>query len=105
MPSSRRIAKHQWHDRSLLSLFFMLILFAFSTTPSRAQDDASIRGTLNDATGSAIAGGTVRIKNVETGSVRTLITDDSGRYQAPALPVGAYEISAPTGSAELQQSV
>ena len=94
MPSSRTIAEHQLWYRSLLSLFFILILFAFSTNPSRAQDGASIRGTLNDATGSAIAGGTVRIKNVETGLVRTLITDDSGRYEAPALPVGAYEISA-----------
>ena len=77
-----------------LRLLFILILGAFATPALWAQDDASIRGTLNDATGSAIAGGTVRIKNLETNLARTLTTDESGRYEAPALPVGAYEVSA-----------
>ena len=80
--------------RALIQLLFVIILGAFSTTASWAQDDAAIRGTLSDATGSAIAGGTVRIKNLETGSLRILSTDDSGRYEAPALPVGAYDVSA-----------
>jgi hypothetical protein len=75
-------------------LLFVLISGAFSTATSLAQDDAAIRGALSDATGSAIAGGTVKIKNLETGSLRTLTTDDSGRYDAPALAVGAYEVSA-----------
>ncbi len=80
--------------RALLSLLVVLISGAFSAAPSFAQDDAAIRGTLSDATGSAIAGSSVKIKNLETGSLRTLTTDDSGRYDAPALAVGAYEVSA-----------
>ena len=79
---------------AVLSFVVVLISGAFSTTPSFAQDDAAIRGTLSDATGSAIAGGSVKIKNLETGSLRTLTTDDSGRFEAPALAVGAYEVSA-----------
>src|SRR6202521_1049282 len=78
---------------AVLSFVVVLISGAFSTTPSFAQDDAAIRGTLSDATGSAIAGGSVKIKNLETGSLRTLTTDDSGRFEAPALAVGAYEVS------------
>lgn len=79
---------------ALLSFIVVLISGAFNTTPSFAQDEAATRGTLSDATGSAIAGGTVKIKNLETGSLRTLTTDDSGRFEAPALAVGAYEVSA-----------
>ncbi len=79
---------------ALLSFVAVLISGSFSTTPSFAQDDAAIRGTLSDATGSAIAGGSVKIKNLETGSLRSLTTDYSGRYDAPALAVGGYEVSA-----------
>ena len=79
---------------ALFFLAFVVILSAVGTTKTWAQDDAAIRGTLSDATGSAIAGGVVKIKNLETGSLRTLITDDSGRYDAPALAVGAYTVSA-----------
>jgi Carboxypeptidase regulatory-like domain len=95
MLSSRPgVTAHRLQYPALLSLLFVVISGAFSTTASWAQDDAAIRGTLSDATSSAIAGGTVKIKNLETGSLRTLATDDSGRYEAPALAVGAYEVSA-----------
>ncbi len=75
-------------------LVFGLFASAFMATPAWSQGDASIRGTLSDATGSAIAGGTIKVKNLETGLARTLVTDEAGRYEAPALPVGEYEISA-----------
>jgi hypothetical protein len=88
------VTTHRLRYRALLFLLFVLISGAFSAAPSLAQNDAAIRGALSDATGSAIAGGTVKIKNLETGSLRTSTTDDSGRYDAPALAVGAYEVSA-----------
>ena len=95
MPSGKSgVTAHRLGYRALLSLVFVLVSGAFSATTSLAQDDAAIRGALIDATGSAIAGGIVKIKNLETGSLRTLTTDDSGRYDAPALAVGAYELSA-----------
>jgi hypothetical protein len=88
------VTARRLRDRGLLFLLFVLIFGAFSATRSVAQDEAAIRGTLSDATGSAIAGGSVKTKNLETGSLRTLTTDDSGRFEAPALAVGAYEVSA-----------
>jgi Carboxypeptidase regulatory-like domain len=94
LSGSSGLTAHRLRYRALLSLAFVLVSGAFSTTTSLAQDNAAIRGTLSDATGSAIAGGTIKIKNLETGSLRTLTTDDSGRYDAPALAVGAYEVSA-----------
>jgi hypothetical protein len=36
----------------------------------------------------------VRIKNLETGAERNLVTEEAGRYDAASLPVGHYEVRA-----------
>ena len=36
----------------------------------------------------------VTIKNIETGAERRLVTDAGGRYYAPSITVGRYEITA-----------
>src|ERR1700724_1967152 len=59
-----------------------------------AQTVASISGTITDASGAALAGATVTVKNLETGSPRTLAADDAGRYDAESLAVGQYEVRA-----------
>ncbi|MBZ5658925.1 MAG: carboxypeptidase-like regulatory domain-containing protein [Acidobacteriia bacterium] len=76
------------------TLSFYLVLFLLPQGMAWAQGDASINGTVTDETGAVIAGATVKVKNVETGAVRTLSTDNAGRYDAPALAVGAYEVDA-----------
>ncbi|HEX3681317.1 MAG TPA: carboxypeptidase-like regulatory domain-containing protein [Bryobacteraceae bacterium] len=55
---------------------------------------AAISGTVHDETGGALAAASVTIRNVETGAERKLSTDDSGRYAAPSIAVGRYEVSA-----------
>ncbi len=52
----------------------------------------SVSGTVKDATGAAIAEASVVVKNVETGAERALVTDPNGRYFAPSLAVGAYQV-------------
>ena len=58
------------------------------------QNDASISGTVRDATGSPISEADVVVKNLETGAVRKLVADGGGRYAAAALAVGRYEVRA-----------
>ena len=53
---------------------------------------ASLRGTVTDATGAALPGATVTILNVGTSASRDLQTDSAGRYTAPLLPPGDYEV-------------
>jgi hypothetical protein len=60
--------------------------------PARAQADASISGIVRDASGAGIDGAIVVVKNTETGSERELQTDSSGRFHAPSLAVGSYEL-------------
>ena len=84
-----------------------LLLFAAASGTARAQGEASINGAVTDASGAVIAGASVKVKNVETGAVRALTTDNAGRYDAPSLPVGKYEVSAEhTGfSAEVKTGI
>src|SRR5260370_38158816 len=45
-----------------------------------------------DETSAQVAQVTVTVKNLETGAVRTVATDEAGRYLVLALPVGRYEM-------------
>ena len=47
--------------------FLALGLWASLATVSFAQGETSIQGTVSDASGGAISGAAVRIKNLETG--------------------------------------
>src|SRR5712664_3759011 len=75
------------------SLIFIVAsaLFAASAV---AQGDASISGHVADSTGAAIEGAAVKIRNVEPGSERNLVTDEAGRFSAPSLAVGRYDMTA-----------
>ena len=77
--------------RSLSLLFIFWLTLA---SLSFAQGDASIQGIVTDPSGGAIQGVSIQIKNVETGAIRNLITDETGRYDAASLPVGRYVVRA-----------
>jgi hypothetical protein len=53
----------------------------------------TILGRITDPAQAAVAGATVRIRNTQTNVLRVVPSDEQGDYQAPTLPVGAYEIS------------
>jgi hypothetical protein len=61
---------------------------------ARAQDDASISGVVRDGSGAGIQGAIVTIKSIEIGTERRIATDEAGRFHAPSLPVGSYEVAA-----------
>ena len=88
-----RFLKRHLMPSAAVSVFAALLLLA-GAIPARAQGGASIGGAVIDASGSTIPGATVKIKNAETGAVRSVVTDDAGRYEAPLLEVGSYEVSA-----------
>jgi hypothetical protein len=52
----------------------------------------SIGGLVADPSGAAIRGAVVVIRNTETGTERTLLTSSDGRYSAPSLAVGRYDV-------------
>ena len=80
------------NSKSVVSSVFLLILF-FSLAFAQL-DTGTISGTAADQTGAAVPGASVAIKNVDTGIVRRLVTNEAGRYEAVALPAGTYEVTA-----------
>src|SRR5437879_64170 len=74
----------------------VLAVLVSTAVPLRlaAQDNASLWGSVKDPSGAGIAGATVKIKNLETGAERDLLTDEDGRFSAPCLVVGRYQVAA-----------
>jgi Carboxypeptidase regulatory-like domain/TonB-dependent Receptor Plug Domain len=54
----------------------------------------SISGTVTDKSGSSLAGVSVTIKNTQTGVVTLASVNDQGRFVAPDLVVGSYDVQA-----------
>ena len=55
---------------------------------------ATMSGTIKDSSGGVLPGVAVTIKHVETAIARSVVTDADGRYEAPSLPLGDYEVRA-----------
>ncbi|MBV8707925.1 MAG: TonB-dependent receptor, partial [Acidobacteriaceae bacterium] len=58
-----------------------------------AQTSGAIVGTVQDASGAAVAGAIVSVLDVGKGTTQVFKTDDSGAYSAPFLIPGTYRIS------------
>ena len=54
----------------------------------------TISGTVSDETGAVLPGVEVIVTNTDTSTVRAVVTDDAGRYSAPRLSLGNYEVQA-----------
>ena len=74
----------------------LLAVFLISTGifPVHAQVSASISGVVTDPSGAAVPSANVTAKNLETGVVRSSLTDNAGHYLILSLPVGEYEVRA-----------
>src|SRR5215213_10409169 len=81
------------HLRLRVGITPITLLLAVALTTS-AQSTASIEGQVVDQNGAVIAGVTLTATNSTVGVERVITSDDSGRYQLPALPVGNYTVTA-----------
>jgi hypothetical protein len=54
--------------------------------------NGTISGVVQDSSGAVIPGVSVTVRNVDTGTARTVTTDEGGRYTAPDLSLGNYEV-------------
>ena len=71
-----------------LMLIFSSVLYMNAQTVT-----AQLEGTVTDAQGASLPHATVTVRNTATGNVRTITADDQGRYLAPNLQPGPYEVS------------
>jgi Carboxypeptidase regulatory-like domain len=71
--------------------------FLLVIDPSLAQaqiSNATVLGTVTDATGAAVPGAPIQVKNIETNFTQSTVADEVGRFRIPNLPIGTYEVQA-----------
>ncbi|GAC1701112.1 MAG: hypothetical protein NVS9B4_03840 [Candidatus Acidiferrum sp.] len=85
--------------------FVVLWMLVFGCVASSfAQGNtATLSGSVTDAGGGALKGARVTVKNKATGTQRTVLADDSGRYSFVELPPGDYVLAA-EGPAEFAKT-
>lgn len=67
-------------------------LFLLLCTSVQAQSTASLEGSITDQRGALIRRAEITATDDSIGVRRSSVTDDSGRYQIPALPIGDYRL-------------
>jgi hypothetical protein len=72
----------------MTSLLTAVLLFLFQST------NATVGGTVQDATGAFIPGVMITATNTATGIVTTVISNEAGAYQFASLQPGTYDIKA-----------
>ena len=58
----------------------------------QGETTSAIQGEATDSTGAVVSGATVTITSLDTGSKRSVRTDEAGRYNFPQLKPGAYKV-------------
>src|SRR5688572_6716456 len=87
-----------WVESRRLGLRSAILLLAVLgiTAPAAAQGEASaaVNGIITDAQGGVLPGVTVTLRNVESGTVRTTVTEADGQYRIAGLLPGRYDLTA-----------
>lgn len=71
----------------------ILIVAGYAFSQSQALD-GQIEGTVTDQNGAAVVGARISATNIGTGAARVTVTDASGIYRIPLLPLGTYRVVA-----------
>lgn len=81
--------------RNVRLMMWALILVLVSTAATAAAQGTtgSFSGFVTDPSGAAVPGATVTVRHVDTDQRRVIVTDVDGRYRAPSLVPGKYEIT------------
>ncbi len=77
----------------LLAAMLVTGLALLATVPAWGQASTSLRGTITDPSGSAVAGATVVLANTESKTERTATTGEQGGYQFLFVPPGTYSLT------------
>src|SRR5690242_14001017 len=80
--------------RSFGGFFVFLYVLAFANSNAWAQATAQISGAVQDSSGAVLPGTEVTATQTETGVSRMTITNETGYYVLPNLPLGPYKLEA-----------
>lgn len=81
----------------MVRILVSVLLGIALASPAAGQSQSingTIEGTVRDEQRGVLPGVTVTVSNIDTGDVRVVVTNASGLYRAPLLPLGTYRVSA-----------
>src|SRR5437773_7829793 len=70
------------------------LLVSMISATGWAQSTATISGSVKDTTGAVLPGVEVKVMQTETSVSRTTVTNETGSYVLPNLPLGPYRLEA-----------
>ena len=76
------------------ALFTVLCLLLWSIPAFAQSDTATVLGTVRDSNGAVLAGVTLILKNIETGSTSNVVSDGDGNYSFVNVKNGRYQVAA-----------
>ena len=80
-------------NRTLIPTMTIALALVWVVNASAQTFRGTILGTVTHATGAAISGAKVTVRNQDTGTVRTTQTTADGEYRVPELPIGTYTVT------------
>src|SRR5881296_698664 len=80
--------------RAITGLSTVLLVCAMFNVLAWAQATAQISGTVRDPSGAVLPGVEITATQTDTGIVRTTVTNETGSYVLPSLPLGPYKLEA-----------
>src|SRR5215475_4048519 len=75
-------------------VYAALIVFLYMSGTFAQTNYATLGGSVSDASGALIPGVTVTARNIDTGIITTVLSNETGSYQFAALQPGRYKVSA-----------
>ena len=72
----------------------VLVFLLFATSAFAQFDRAQVSGVVQDTTGAVLPGVDVTLKNTGTGNEQHAVTNETGLYTFPNVPVGSYNVTA-----------
>src|SRR5689334_737759 len=79
--------------RFAVNVVVLCLVMSMTAVLALAQvTTGAISGTVQDESGAFVPGASVTVRNAETGLSRNVSSDDHGRFRAPSLPLGNYDV-------------
>jgi hypothetical protein len=75
-------------------LSVVLLVFVLSSSVAWAQATAQISGAVRDQSGAVLPGVEITVTQTDTGITRSAITNETGSYALPNLPLGSHRLEA-----------
>jgi len=80
--------------RLVRSLALTILAIVIASASAWAQATATVSGTVRDQSGAVLPGVTITVTQQETGATRTTVSNETGSYVLPNLPLGPYRLEA-----------